>query len=818
MKYFLILLTGCLFLVEGWAQYPGVIHAKLTPEMEQQLQTRPLRAQAGDIVQVGVKTVDELNVRYGATEWRRIFPPAGEYEAAHREFGLHLWYEIVLKPDANVNAAAADFGSTPVITLAAPVAEIKRITNVPAETAAADATKVENRQQATTNDPYFSYQWHYHNTGQTGTADVDINLPEAWNATRGNSRVIVSVVDGGIDAAHPDLAANYLAGRNFVSNGGVSADEHGTHVAGTIAAVSNNGTGVAGIAGGSGSGDGVKLLSCQIFEGENGALGANAITWGADNGAVISQNSWGYKVKGAYNQVDRDAINYFISRAGKKPDGSPRDNTPMVGGIVIFAAGNDNDNSNDWYPGAWEEVVAVAAVGPTGKRAYYSNYGTWVDITAPGGDVYVSSRTVYSTSPNGEYGYKQGTSMACPHVSGVAALILSTYGHSGYTPEQLRARLLASVRPLEWDPALIPFMGTGLVDASKAVGEYIPVTGVTVPLYDTVHAGRTITLQATVSPANASNKQVTWLSNNPSIATVNTSGVVQGVAAGNTKIIVTTVDGQLTAVTNLHVKAVNVESISIYPDTVIITPGNSANVYTTILPPDASNKQVTWAVLNPAIAAVTSGATGNYITALQIGETKAIATTVDGEFRDTVVVRAVRAVESARMENNRLKVLTGSITPMNGKVIIEPADAYNKNVTWSSDRSSVATIDIDGNLIARAVGETTIKAYTEDGNFEASCVVEVVETVYAPQGFSPNGDGINDYFVCSLDNSDTYTLNVFDRSGQVHYRSSDYKNDWDGTASTGAHAGNKVPAGTYFYSLSAKNTGQTATGFVVVKY
>ena len=624
-KNLLTLLMMCFIVVVGRAQYvAGAIHAKLTPEMEQQLQNRILRAQAGGIVQVGVKTIDELNVRYGAAEWRRIFPHAGEYEAAHREFGLHLWYEIVLKPAADVNAAAAEFGNTPAITLAEPVAKIKRIANVPADPETADTTRVESRPQATSNDPYFPYQWHYHNTGQVGVADVDINLTEAWNATRGNNRVIVSVVDGGIDAAHPDIAANYLGGRNFVSSGGVTADEHGTHVAGTIAAVSNNGLGVAGIAGGSGSGDGIKLLSCQIFEGENSAGGASAIVWGADNGAVISQNSWGYEVKGAYNQSALDAIRYFIANAGKKPDGSPRDNTPMVGGIVIFAAGNENDDGN-WYPGAWDEVVAVASIGPTGKRAYYSNYGSWVDITAPGGDVKVTSRTVYSTLPNSNYGYMQGTSMACPHVSGVAALILSNYGHTGYTPAELRARLLASVRPLEWEPAMIPFMGTGLIDASKAVGEYIPVTGITTPAYDTVQAGRTITLQATISPANASNKQVTWISNNTPIATVNASGVVQGIAAGNTKIIATTVDGGYTAVTNLHVKAVNVESISVYPDTVLVTPGNSANVYITILPPDASNRQVTWNVLNQAIADVTSGATGSRITALQIGETKAIA-------------------------------------------------------------------------------------------------------------------------------------------------------------------------------------------------
>ncbi|MDR3350778.1 MAG: S8 family serine peptidase [Prevotellaceae bacterium] len=811
-RYLLTLFALALLFAEGRGQYAaGVIHVKLTPEMAQQLQTRPLRAQAGSVVQTGLKSVDDLNVRYGAAEWRRIFPPAGEYEAAHRQFGLHLWYEIVLKADASVIAAAAGYGSTPVITRAAPVARIKRITNVPA---AADA--VDNRRQSATNDPYFSAQWHYHNTGQVGLADVDINLPEAWNTTQGNSRVIVGVVDGGIDAAHPDITANYGGGRNFVSGGGVTADDHGTHVGGTIAAVTNNGMGVSGIAGGSGSGDGVRLLSCQIFEGNTGTVAANAIVWAADNGAVIAQNSWGYDTKGEYNEVDKEAIGYFIAHAGRKPDGSPRDNTPMVGGLVIFAAGNDHDDG-EWLPGAWEEVVAVAAIGPTGKRADYSNYGSWVDISAPGGDVKVSSKTVYSTLPDGAYGYMQGTSMACPHVSGVAALILSKYGSPSYTPDQLRARLLASVRPIEWDPAIIPFMGSGLLDASLAVGEYVPATGVTAPAADTVLAGRTITLHATVSPANASNKQVTWKSNNTSIATVNASGVVQGIAAGNTKIIATTVDGGYTAVTNLHVKEVNVESIAVYPDTVIITPGNSASIYTVIQPPDASNKQVTWTVLNPAVAVMIHTAATDSVKALQqTGETKLIAATVDGGFRDSVVVRVVRAVAGVRLEKSLLKVLVNSVTRM--KAIVEPDDAYNKNVIWSSDKSSVAAIDMAGNLVARAVGNTTLKVYTEDGNFEASCQVEVVEDIYAPQGFSPDGDGVNDYFVCSLDNSDTYSLRVFDGSGQEHYRSPDYKNDWDGVANTGPHAGNKVPGNTYYYILSAQKSGNIKKSFVVIRY
>jgi gliding motility-associated-like protein len=116
------------------------------------------------------------------------------------------------------------------------------------------------------------------------------------------------------------------------------------------------------------------------------------------------------------------------------------------------------------------------------------------------------------------------------------------------------------------------------------------------------------------------------------------------------------------------------------------------------------------------------------------------------------------------------------------------------------------------------VGTTVITVSTQDGNYEASCDVEVFNETQIPAGFSPNGDGINDYFELTLNRSDTYVLRVFDKSGQVHYLNSDYKNDWDGTASTGPHSGKKVPSGAYFYSLSAKKAGTTNTGYIIIRY
>jgi gliding motility-associated-like protein len=173
------------------------------------------------------------------------------------------------------------------------------------------------------------------------------------------------------------------------------------------------------------------------------------------------------------------------------------------------------------------------------------------------------------------------------------------------------------------------------------------------------------------------------------------------------------------------------------------------------------------------------------------------------------------AGKSEAIRSGVIRVIKGHTATLHASVI--PGDANNKTVFWSSNNTKIVTVT-DSLLTAKGVGEATVTTRTEDGNHTDNVQIVVYETVHAPQGFSPNNDGVNDYFELTLDSKETYTLSVFDRSGQVHYRSEKYENNWNAEANTGPHAGNKVPAGTYFYSLSAKNTGQTTTGFVVVKY
>lgn len=401
------------------------------------------------------QTLDAL----GITEIRRLFPHAGEFELRTRKEGLHRWYVVRYSESVPRTKAESEFMAVPGVDFIEPVRRI-RINDF--------------------ND-LGSELWGLNNTSTQG---IDVNVLPVWNSfTVGSPNVIVSVVDEGVDLAHEDLAANCLASGHYNSvddNNVIFAGSHGTHVAGTIAGISNNGKGVAGIAGGdfANGKSGVKIMSCQIFkDNPDGSTqsgnSAAAIKWGADNGAVISQNSWGYHYDmdgdGKFNAeeleraknakigaADKQAVDYFIKYAGCDNNGNQLPDSPMKGGIVIFAAGNDA--LFNAAPGNYSEVVAVGSVTSEGTRSSFSNYGDWVDIAAPGS-------SIYSCLPGNAYGTMSGTSMACPHVSGVAALLVSYFGGPGFTNEMLKERILGSANTSILSPA---YQIGGLVDAYGA--------------------------------------------------------------------------------------------------------------------------------------------------------------------------------------------------------------------------------------------------------------------------------------------------------------------------------------------------------------
>ncbi|MFN3840061.1 MAG: S8 family serine peptidase, partial [Cyclobacteriaceae bacterium] len=457
---------------------PGVIHVKFKKDSYQQLTVSPGGRKSG------ISEVDAVFESIDVKSVKRIFREAGKFEKAHRAFGLHLWYEIEVSRELPAGMVVHQLKGVNHFDIVEPAREY-RLTEPLLE----KPFPVQHILTEPPNDPRFPEQWHYRNTGQTGgTPGADISLIQAWALETGNPSVVVAVIDGGIDYLHPDITQSMWINTGEIPNNGIDDDQngyvddiygygfgdgtgtifpnfHGTHVGGTIAAVTNNGIGVAGIAGGSGSGDGVRLMSLAGF-GNFGTGGfEDAMVYAADNGAVISQNSWG----GGGFAIEA-AINYFIARAGlDNSDANFSQNIqigPMAGGIVIFAAGNSNtDNPSVGYPASYPPVMAVASTDHNDQRSGFSNFGPWIDIAAPGSDV-------LSTYPThlGSYALLSGTSMACPHVSGVAALIISKFGGTGFVPSMVWDRLQISADNIDSkNPDYVNKLGSGRLNAHHAL-------------------------------------------------------------------------------------------------------------------------------------------------------------------------------------------------------------------------------------------------------------------------------------------------------------------------------------------------------------
>jgi len=461
-------------------------------------------AQSNGVTELGVTNIDRIGDNIGITRINRVFPFSVKNEESHRKYGLHLWYEIAFDSSIDPQNVIDRYSVLAEVELAKAVYKKMRIDGDTdpkkikvgklKSTGQAPLNSRTNTADFTTsntvfNDPLLANQWHYNNDGTLGTEGMDIDLEKAWTKSTGSSNVIVAIVDGGIDVNHEDLNANIWVneaelngedgvdddmngyiddfnGSNFVFTGSVTPHMHGTHVAGTVGAVSNNGIGVAGVAGGDGNGNGVRLMSCQVFDDRSSVSGnfAAAIVYGADNGAVISQNSWGYTIPDYYEPEVLEAIRYFIAEAGQY------EGSPMKGGVVFFAAGNDGLEQTH-YPGSFEEVIAVTSLGPSGFPAPYTNFGPWTDIAAPGGDQssFGEEGGVLSTLPGNSYGYFQGTSMSCPHVSGVAALVVSKFGSAEFTANELNNIIRNSTTGFIFDHQ--DKYGKGMLNAANALAD-----------------------------------------------------------------------------------------------------------------------------------------------------------------------------------------------------------------------------------------------------------------------------------------------------------------------------------------------------------
>ena len=428
--------------------------------------------------------LNQLLKPLGIKSMRRMFPHGGEFEGRRRAAGLHKWYLVTFDEDIPQTKAAGDIALVEGIEMVEPVRKIKRYD-----------TGIDWKDLT-------GELWGMYNRKNKG---YDINVTPVWrNYTVGNPNVKVGIFDDGVELEHEDLVWNTATTGhyNYVDmTPRIKPGDHGTHVAGIVAATGNNGKGVCGVAGGDyvGNKRGVTLISYQILTDEGSATDkTRAFADAADAGVLISQNSWGYNYdqngdgkitpdeKEAAKDIhiqpyDQAAIDYFIRTAGCDENGNRLPGSLMQGGLVVFAAGNDAIPYGS--PADYEPVIAVGAISSTGERSSFSSYGDWVDICAPGTDV-------LSTVVGNDYSYMSGTSMACPFVSGVAALVLSYSGGPMFTAGMLKEKLLKSSTKAPGSPSYIAPAAQigGLVDALGAItyGEDITAE----PVTDLSAAGR----------------------------------------------------------------------------------------------------------------------------------------------------------------------------------------------------------------------------------------------------------------------------------------------------------------------------------------
>ncbi len=416
--------------------------------------------------------------RENPTCWKRNAFPRVDGESVQLVVGLcpkslqnqAILQNLILKEEGKVVDVVSIKGKTMAV-----------VVEIPSETAASFAAEAQSKRLVkyvevsvnfeahfTPNDPYWTMQW--------GPQKIEADW--AWNTTIGSHDVLVAVIDTGVDWNHPDLAANYVPlGYDWVNEDSDPMDDygHGTHCAGIIAAVINNSVGVAGLAQ-------ARIMAEKGLDqwgwGSDYEL-ANAIVHATDQGADVISMSWGGSVS---SQVLHDAIEYAYDA-----------------GVLLIASAGNEATSMKMYPAAYDEVVAVAATDESDNPAYFSNFGNWIELAAPG-------VSIFSTVWDDAYTYMSGTSMACPHVAGVAALAFSQFPHVESDWIRLWLRFTADdLGQAGFDERY----GYGRVNARKAVATVPPaheliVSGLNTPPY--VEPGATGVVNGTVFNFGSSNE------------------------------------------------------------------------------------------------------------------------------------------------------------------------------------------------------------------------------------------------------------------------------------------------------------------------
>ena len=376
--------------------------------------------------QLGIASVDGILQAYGVTGVEQLFPETPEQ-------GLDAIYKLSFPADRDVLEMVAALSGDPAVAFAEP----NHLYHLSGATVAAP------------DDALYAMQWHLNNTGQTGgRAGADLRAADAWAVTTGAADVLIAVIDSGIDYRHEDLDDGRVRTDidwDFVNLDDDAMDDngHGTHVAGSIAAESNNGTGVTGLMWQA------SLVAYKVCD-RSGSCATDAIAKAIRQAAHVDADIINMSLGGSCAQTIADAVNYAYFDRGT---------------VIVAAAGNEAAGVS--YPAAFPPVIAVGAVDYNDRLAYFSNFGPEIDVVAPGVNV-------LSTIPNDNYETYSGTSMASPQVAAVAGLILAQ--HPGIENDMVRALIRQAVD----DRGAVGYdirYGYGRINAAKAVTLPLPATG-----------------------------------------------------------------------------------------------------------------------------------------------------------------------------------------------------------------------------------------------------------------------------------------------------------------------------------------------------
>lgn len=523
-----------------------------------------------------------------------------------------------------------------------------------------------------------------------GTEKTHCDVFASYLKKKGKTKEIqVAVVDSGIASDHPFLKGRILKkkGKDFIDgdNNPYDENDHGTHVAGTIVDCTKGC-------------DNIKIYGVRV-------LNAN----GAGSTFLVAQGILYAGKKKA------DVINLSLGGDEDKSIDSAIEKVSKKGTIVVAAAGNETKNTADVCPAHIRKCITVAAVNSELKRAYFSNYGSAVDLCAPGVNI-------RSCVPGGGYAYMSGTSMAAPHVSAMAAMIKVL--HPSYHQNQMH-EVLKKISGDLGSSGRDVYYGEGFPDMRKAIPKYKikPTKVVLAEKEVSICLSATKQLQAEIKPYNTTETKLTWSSSDPEIVSVTQKGQIRGLALGMAKITAKTVNGKKA------VCVVTVKKQPVYPTELqLLEPEELTmeigEVYTCgvkLLPENATETTLKWSSSNLKAAVVNAE---GVITAVGEGSTLITAQTVNG-LKDSLYVRVKPLdieAEAVEVSPESLSLCVGESAQLVETVL--PEKTTNKLVTWKSEDVGIARVSFQGVVTAVSNGTTVITVKTVNGK-TASCLVTV---------------------------------------------------------------------------------------------